>query len=106
MPRNQSDARRVPETAWKNRDSRRFTALFDTYRPSSFDFGFCDNFSIVKTVVRRYVAQLASQAGLMPALVRKLFQVDVRYGIDVRYFAALLSDPKYIIKFALNGERD
>lgn len=51
-------------------------------------------------LVHRYVAKLASQAGLGPALVQKLFLIYLRYGIDIRDIAALFSGPEHLIEFA------
>lgn len=56
-------------------------------------------------LLRQYVAQLATQAGLLPTLVKKLFPINVRYGIDVRYVAAFLSDQENFIELAPSGER-
>lgn len=39
-------------------------------------------------------------------LVLKLFPNDLRYGIYVRYVAALLFSPGHLLELVPNGERD
>lgn len=99
------NARRIPTKTWKyilvwwQIDSVLAVHRLSISELETIDLAF-------NSYVRRYVAQLASHAGLPPALVQNLFPIKVRYGIDERYVAALLSNPEHLLELAPNGESD
>lgn len=78
-----------------------FTTLqlsFGNY--STIDFAF-------SLVFRRYVLQLARAAGYKRSADRtNVLKLDVRYIINVRYFAVLLSSDQHLFELHSNSERD
>lgn len=57
-------------------------------------------------VVRRYVAQLAQAAGYEEALIARMFPLDVRYKMYIRYLAVLLFSDQFLFELHPTSKHD